>query len=256
MSAQPGCVLRHYVNSLVEFTTGVRGASRQLVREAFHKKNQLAPSWNTKAVQLAQYFTDVENWHKVKAASSTTVATLLAWTGRGLVGRVAANTMTPALRAVSATSIGAAFIRYPVGGAAAAAATSVSFWNDIPVLRETLNVGSVVNKGMVSAAGSAVGFVAWIRAQNPVHAFVDLAMMPSPSPSGVPALLGSNVVRGTAALALAVTRGAAGLVARGRQPVSKHKKWRKQRRGLLLDRDPLLGKPGLHLAPAGLNATR
>ncbi|CAD7697223.1 unnamed protein product [Ostreobium quekettii] len=220
---------RHYVNSLVEFTTGVESASVQLVRETFRRRHAGAPALNAKAVEFAQYFTDVQNWGRVKAAGGTTLATLLAaWTGRGLAGRVASTTLAPALRAVSVSkSFGTVLARNPVLGAAAAFAASVPTWADAPIFRETVSLGSAVNKGLMSAAG---GWLDWLRMQNAV---VDLASASAPG--------GGGVARGTAAVAMAVTRGAAGLLWRGRPEQPGRRK---------------RGKGGRRLAVASRAATR
>ncbi|CAD7697306.1 unnamed protein product [Ostreobium quekettii] len=241
---------RHYVNSLVHFTTGVDGASVQLVRETYRRRHARPPALSARAVQFAQYFTDVANWGRVKAASGTTLATLLAaWSGRGLVGRMASNTLTPALRAVSVSkSLTTVITKNPVAGAAAAVAATTPTWADAPLIRETVSLGSAMNRGLMSAAGSAAGWLDWLRAQG---ALVDLASASSRGSRGGGAL-GPGVVSSTAAVAVAVTRGAAGLLMRGRSERHGKRKARRRAvavagvgRGLQLGRPPRLARPAL-----------
>lgn len=61
---------RHYVNSLVQYTTGVEAATSTALRHQW-VSNRHRYGFASRVVQLGQFFTDVANWPTVKVRRNT-----------------------------------------------------------------------------------------------------------------------------------------------------------------------------------------
>lgn len=176
---------------------------------------------------------DVSNWERVKAVSNATLATLVAWSGRGIMGRVAGDVLIPVTRAASAASTARNAVSNPATGVVVAAlATAVSAWGDLPILRNTMNRLSAVNEGVVfaasSAATSAAGWLDSVRSQRTTLSLATMAMV---IPRGIGRT--SNVFRDAAALVVGATRGAAHVLTANKQGKGRTQMRRSRRRGLL-----------------------
>ena len=61
---------RHYVNSIIHYTTGVQGAASALTRHSFRAtRATLGSHWADCTILAGHLLTDVSNWPRIKAAS-------------------------------------------------------------------------------------------------------------------------------------------------------------------------------------------
>lgn len=75
---------RHYVNSLVKYSTGMEGAARSCLNNQLHRHKQqygLAGRF----IQLGQFITDVSNWQRVKVSGRAESCRHRSSGGRGLL---------------------------------------------------------------------------------------------------------------------------------------------------------------------------
>lgn len=108
---------RHYVNNVVQYTTGVHNASAQLVRHTFGNQERNMPHFSLLLVRLLQCITDASNWSKVKATGNAVVASMV---------YLAGSTATTRVRAVVAGQSYAPGFQHPVRRAAVAAVASAA----------------------------------------------------------------------------------------------------------------------------------
>ncbi|GMH32584.1 hypothetical protein BSKO_00418 [Bryopsis sp. KO-2023] len=169
---------RHYVNNLVQYTTGVNAASVKFVKEYFKTQGENAPPLSSTVVGLLQSITDVSNWSRVKTTGKATVAALLY-----LAGSSAVRARPPAVP----------IPKRPVKRAAMTALASVAAsCPEIPMVKGAAAIGSMVTEGAKKVTTGTASFV------ETASRGVTRSMIPE---------------RGNAlALASAVTRGAAGFV--------------------------------------------
>jgi hypothetical protein len=154
---------RHYVNSLVRYTTGVERATVSALRAQW-SVNRARYGLAEKVVRLGHYVTDAANWDRVKAVGNATAAVLMALTGQqalaklkaapllGAVQRrllpVARRALVPVPRAISQ--------RPAVAVGATAVATYAASGGQAPgVVRDTLTLGARVAGGVQSAVWAA-----------------------------------------------------------------------------------------------------
>eukprot|EP00879_Flechtneria_rotunda_P007635 GHRR01008007.1.p1 GENE.GHRR01008007.1~~GHRR01008007.1.p1 ORF type:complete len:525 (+),score=250.21 GHRR01008007.1:2350-3924(+) len=93
--AQLAC--RHYVNSLVQYATGVERSTQHLKRHYFNTRHADKWLWYGWFISATQFVTDVGNWSNVQAGA---VVTLLAMTGRSTLAQLKTLTL-PAMPAVT-----------------------------------------------------------------------------------------------------------------------------------------------------------
>lgn len=123
---------RHYVNSLVRYTTGMERATVTALRHQWvrnkRRKNVLAAC----VVQLGQYMTDVAHWGSVRAMGQATAAVLMTLTGHQALARLQIagpliKTVQRRLLPMAETAlmpIRQALVRRPVYGAMGTAAVA------------------------------------------------------------------------------------------------------------------------------------
>lgn len=142
---------RHYVNSLVHYSTGVERATTSALRHQW-AINREKYGIGGAVLRLGHYMTDVANWERVKAVSNATAAVIAAVTGQQALAR---------LRTAS-------FLRYPLRrvlvqrpmyavGTAAVATYAASSGQTPAAVRETIGVGSRIANGVQSALRVAAG---------------------------------------------------------------------------------------------------
>eukprot|EP00879_Flechtneria_rotunda_P004631 GHRR01004889.1.p1 GENE.GHRR01004889.1~~GHRR01004889.1.p1 ORF type:complete len:785 (+),score=318.55 GHRR01004889.1:460-2814(+) len=88
---------RHYVNSLVQYATGVERSTQHLKRHYFNTRHADKWLWYGWFISATQFVTDVGNWSNVQAGA---VVTLLAMTGRSTLAQLKTLTL-PAMPAVT-----------------------------------------------------------------------------------------------------------------------------------------------------------
>jgi len=151
---------RHYVNSLVRYTTGLERATATALRNQW-RKNRERYGLAECVVRLGQLMTDVANWNKVRAVGQATTAALMTLTGQQALARlrtapllravnqrllpVARNTLLPVRRAITRRPV------YAVGTAAVAGTYAASGGQTPAGVRETLSVGARVAGGVQGA---------------------------------------------------------------------------------------------------------
>lgn len=73
-------IIRHYVNNIVHFTTGVNHASTQYLKNRFKQKKSQTSIWNNMTLRVFQTFTAVDNWRNIRTIGHATMAALIALT--------------------------------------------------------------------------------------------------------------------------------------------------------------------------------
>lgn len=85
---------RHYVNSLVHYTTGVQGVTRKATRHIFKartaaRRNASRLAWSDRLILLSHTFTDVGSWPRLQKYSKAAIAMLAAVAGRRTLAQLA-----------------------------------------------------------------------------------------------------------------------------------------------------------------------
>jgi hypothetical protein len=160
---------RHFVNSLVQYTTGVERATTSALRHQW-AKNKQRYGLASRVVRLGQYFTDVANWERIRAVSHATTAALMALTGRQILAQLRAgallrsmqNRLIPGSRGtLIPLSVKRALVQKPVYavGTATAVATYAATGSQGPnTVRETFTLGARVASGVQTAVCAAAQF--------------------------------------------------------------------------------------------------
>lgn len=135
---------RHYVNSLVHYTTGVQGVTRKATRYIFRvrataRRNASNLAWSDRLILLSHTFTDVGSWPRLQKYSKAAAAVIAAVAGRRTLVQLAPSLQLPPTT-TSAGFARALFCRAPPGLAG------------IPVSASTGSLAS-----LVSTAGSSHG---------------------------------------------------------------------------------------------------
>lgn len=86
---------RHYVNNVVQYTTGVHNASAQLIRQKFGTQERNSPHFSLILVRLLQCVTDASNWSRVRATGNAVLASIVYLAGSGAATRVRAVVAGP-----------------------------------------------------------------------------------------------------------------------------------------------------------------
>lgn len=156
---------RHYVNSLVHYTTGLERATTSALRNQW-TKNRERYGLAECVVRLGHLMTDVANWDRVKAVGNATSAALMTLTGHQALARLRAvplvrsvqqrllpaarNALVPVRRAVVQRPLAA------VGTAAVATTYAASGGGQTPAaIRETITMGARVASGVQGAVRAA-----------------------------------------------------------------------------------------------------
>lgn len=154
---------RHYVNNLVQYTTGVERASAKVAQAAFRKKRKRLRLTDS-VFFLGHVLTDVAYWPRVRAFSQATLAAVAALTGRSMwahlaVPRLAAASqpaLAPAVRQLQPMQLTGRLPRRPVYVAAGASVTAYAAGvSEMPLLRDALSLGARLGDSMRSAATGA-----------------------------------------------------------------------------------------------------
>lgn len=144
---------RHYVNSLVHYSTGVEKATTSALRHQWavnKEKYGVAGA----VLRIGHYMTDVANWDRVKAVGNATAAVLAAVTGQQALARFKPIGLLryPVRRALIQRPV------YAVGTAAVATYAASNRQTPSSV-RETIGVGSRIVSGVQTAIRAAAGIV-------------------------------------------------------------------------------------------------
>ena len=155
---------RHYVNSLVHYTTGVEKATTCALRNQW-VNNKHRYGLGNSAVRLGHFITDVANWEKVRAVGHATTAVLMAITGQHALAKLRA---TPFIASVQRRLVPAgrkalvpvprAIVQRPavaVGATAVATSYAASGGQTPGAVRDTLTLGARVAGGVQSALRAA-----------------------------------------------------------------------------------------------------
>lgn len=157
---------RHFVNSLVQYTTGVERATTSALRHQW-AKNKQRYGLASRVIRLGQYFTDVANWERIKAVSHATTAALMALTGHQILAQLRAGVLLRSMqsRLLPATrgtliplQVKRALVQkpfYAVGTAAVATTVAASGSQGPNAVRETLTFGARVANGVQTAVTAA-----------------------------------------------------------------------------------------------------
>jgi hypothetical protein len=155
---------RHYVNSLVHYTTGVKKITSSALRHQW-LQNRNKYGLASRVVQLSQIVTDAANWGTVKALGQASMATLLTFTGPRAFGMqppvllqkmrtrllpAARHTLVPVRRAITNRPVAAV-------GTAAVATLAASNGQAPAAIRETVSIGARMAGGVQSAVRAAAG---------------------------------------------------------------------------------------------------
>jgi hypothetical protein len=154
---------RHFVNSLVHYTTGVEKATTCALRNQWvHNKHRYGLARNV--VRLGHFMTDVANWDKIKAVGHATAAVLMALTGQHALAKLKAtpllasvqNRLAPAARRGVVPVPRAITQRPAVAVGATAVATYAASGGQTPgVVRDTITLGARVAGGVQTALRAA-----------------------------------------------------------------------------------------------------
>ncbi|KAL4524478.1 hypothetical protein Ndes2526A_g06606 [Nannochloris sp. 'desiccata'] len=154
---------RHYVNSLVHYTTGVEKATMCALRNQWaNNKHRYGLGHNV--VRFGHFMTDVANWDKIKAVGHATTAVIMALTGQHALAKLRATRVLASVqkRIVPVTRRGlvpmprALTQRPAVAVGATAVATYAASSGQTPgVVRDTLTLGARVAGGVQSALRAA-----------------------------------------------------------------------------------------------------
>lgn len=92
---------RHYVNSLVHYTTGIQGVTRKATRHIFKarataRRNASRLPWTDRLILLSHSFTDVGSWPRLQKYSKAAVAVIAAVVGRRTLAQLAPPLQLPA----------------------------------------------------------------------------------------------------------------------------------------------------------------
>jgi hypothetical protein len=154
---------RHYVNSLVHYTTGVERATVCALRNQL-VTNKHRYGIGSSVVRFGHYMTDAANWDKVKAVGHATTAVLMALTGQHALAKLRA---TPFIASVQRRIVPAArrgLVPVPrtlaqrpaVAVGATAVATYAASGGQAPsAVRDTLTLGARVAGGVQTALRAA-----------------------------------------------------------------------------------------------------
>jgi hypothetical protein len=155
---------RHYVNSLVHYTTGVEKATNCALRNQL-VTNKHRYGLGSSVVRLGHFMTDAANWDRIKAVGHATTAVLMALTGQHalaklkstpLIASVQRRLIPAARRGLVPTSRGIITQRPAVAVGATAVATYAASGGQAPsAVRDTLALGARVAGGVHSALRAA-----------------------------------------------------------------------------------------------------
>lgn len=154
---------RHYVNSLVHYTTGVERATTSALTHQW-SNNRHKYGLAERVVRLGHYMTDVANWDKVKALGHATTAVLTAITGQQALAKLQATPLLTTVRRKLLPVARRALVPVPraitqrpaVAMGATAVATYAASGGQTPgAVRDTLTLGARVAGGVQSAVRAA-----------------------------------------------------------------------------------------------------
>ena len=163
---------RHYVNSLVHYSTGVERATASALRHQW-ANNRHRYGIAERVVRMGQYMTDAANWDKVKAVGHATTAVVMACMGHHALAKIRSapllqsvqRRLLPAARRALQVPVPRALLNInsqrpavAVGAASAVAttlATGVATGHAPAAVRDTLTLGARVAGGMQSAVRAA-----------------------------------------------------------------------------------------------------
>lgn len=92
---------RHYVNSLVHYTTGIQGVTRKATRHIFRarataRRNASTLAWSDRLILLSHTFTDVGSWPRLQKYSKAAAAVIAAVAGRRTLVQLVPSLQLPA----------------------------------------------------------------------------------------------------------------------------------------------------------------
>ena len=154
---------RHYVNSLIHYTTGVeRATTSALTHQWVNNKHKYGLA--QQVVRLGHFMTDVANWDKVKAIGHATTAVLMAFTGQQALAKLNSTPLLTTVRRRLLPVARRALVPVPraitqrpaVAMGATAVATYAASGGQTPgTVRDTLTLGARVAGGVQSAVRAA-----------------------------------------------------------------------------------------------------
>ncbi|WIA38484.1 hypothetical protein OEZ86_001806 [Tetradesmus obliquus] len=153
---------RHYVNSLVQYATGVERSTQHLKRHYFQSRHVDQWLWYGWFISATQFVTDVGNWGHVQAGAA---ATLLAVTGRSTLAQLKtlALPVMPALTRTLPSLIPTAAAGAAATGAAAGSSSAAGGLATSLKLPAALLLKRPLASSAVAAAGGAGAAAAAIR---------------------------------------------------------------------------------------------
>eukprot|EP00883_Tetradesmus_obliquus_P002834 jgi/Sobl393_1/13051/SZX69798.1 len=153
---------RHYVNSLVQYATGVERSTQHLKRHYFQSRHVDKWLWYGWFISATQFVTDVGNWGHVQAGAA---ATLLAVTGRSTLAQLKtlALPVMPALTRTLPSLIPTAAAGAAATGAAAGSSSAAGGLATSLKLPAALLLKRPLASSAVAAAGGAGAAAAAIR---------------------------------------------------------------------------------------------
>lgn len=91
---------RHYVNSLVHYTTGIQGVTRKATRHIFRarataRRNASTLAWSDRLILLSHTFTDVGSWPRLQKYSKAAAAVIAAVAGRRTLAQLVPSLQLP-----------------------------------------------------------------------------------------------------------------------------------------------------------------
>jgi hypothetical protein len=148
---------RHYVNSLVHYSTGVERATISALRHQL-TRNRERYGLAECVLRFGHYMTDVANWECIKAAGQATTAALAAMTGQQALARLRTAPLLRSMQqhllpATRTSLVRRALVQRPVYavGTAAVATYAASNGQAPAAVRETIGIGARLASGVHSA---------------------------------------------------------------------------------------------------------
>lgn len=144
---------RHYVNSLVQYTTGVERATASALHHQW-ANNRQAYGLAERVVRFGHFMTDVANWDKVRAMGHATTAVIMALMGQHTLAKIKSAPLLLSMQRRMVPAVPRAISQRPavaVGATAVATYAASSTGQTPSAVRDTLALGSRVASGVQSA---------------------------------------------------------------------------------------------------------
>jgi len=167
---------RHFVNSLVQYSTGVKSAASSCLRHQW-QKNRDKYGIAGQVVRFGQWFTDVANWNHVKKIGQAAGTSIAAFSGHAALSKTAAHAalLAPMRRAIIQKPIVTAGTAAVATFAAGSGTGAVG--GPVMALQEAGNAGARLTSQLginairaVTSAAEHLGRAAGTASRSTVHA--------------------------------------------------------------------------------------